>query len=53
MCDCSLYETWDSNVALYNTDDIVIHENNIYISKHEGCESDDIKESLYIGYIFA
>lgn len=42
-CNCELYPTWNSNKALYNTDDIVVHNNEVFIAaSSEGCESDDI-----------
>ena len=43
VCDCELHPIWDSSKPLYNTDDVVIHEENVYIAAStEGCEPDDI-----------
>ena len=43
VCDCELHPTWDPEQPLYNTDDVVIHEDNVYIAaSSEGCEADDI-----------
>jgi hypothetical protein len=38
-----LHPIWDETQPLYNTDDVVLYEDNIYIAaSSEGCEADDI-----------
>ena len=37
VCDCSLHSEWDANQLLYNTDEVVVYNDNVYIAAFVGC----------------